>query len=75
MQLAKSDINYFPHVFPNSWLSTNPETARFLVEILWKVFHLIRLTEIKRLDVLGREHKGDHGELVNKQLGRIPIPY
>lgn len=30
---------------------------------------------IKRLDALEKEHNGDSEELVNKQLGRISIPY
>lgn len=49
--------------------------AKFLLEILEKGFQLVGLTEIKRLDALRREHNGDCGELVNNQLGRIPIPY
>lgn len=49
--------------------------GKFLLEILGKVSHLIGLTDIKRVDALGRKHNGDGGEFVNNQLGRIPIPY
>lgn len=32
-------------------------------------------SDIKRLDALEKEHNGDGEELVNKQLGRISMPY
>lgn len=74
LTLAKSEINEFLSIFWTSWFFSNPKNDKVAFQNP-RTSVPSRGSDIKRLDTLEKEHNGDGEELVNKQLGRISIPY